>query len=1608
MASKNKKDYTGTIVSIDNSGKVVRTTPKQETTNKSTVTKVNSNTSNLVSKPTVTVNTTIPKIGSQQMANKNYNDKLSIFNKASEAYDKKRIEELNKNNIDLTRKLDKQDFRNNIQDGRVVNKKTMQEREKQYEQFEPKLEELTQQEQEAKNKARNDLVLATYQKAVADVDNKKVGLLDKIANPFISGIGDYFSTITDENRYVDENGNTVYLPSENDLMYQKVRESYGDNLLGKGARFLGDATHELGKQAATSIMNVVPYLGTTLYFSDIIADQYKQNINEGYDENKAMGDALLKGGANYIKQRIIGGLGGKLTNSDSSWLEKSLTNKWANLVSNPRAVSILSSMSSEAIDEFTDTYVEAGIDALVLGKKFDGMDLLKDAAYGAAIGGVTGAVGGAKDVSPEAQIAVLNRQNNNNSQNIVNNVPNIERNTQSNVETTTQTETPQIQTNEQDNINTQPRLEQQQIDLESGNNEATRSNEQIEQDLIREINKEQQKLDNGKSEDDGYHLAELQKELLDRRKNSIAQDSNTFNLNKVNENTTLESIRPKEDISSRKVNAYQFDNPEVKPYFRDAAYDLKSALENYTTAGERFMREDGTFGGTKFSSTPEITELKQDYNMSKDDIERGINGIIRDEGQENNAASKKVEVVIDKMLRSGYKSETPDTTSPNQDYINTLSGKPVNNQNSEQVDEELPFFTGKEETTTSQQETQPVENNNLAERKSEDVIKQELTPQEEEQHFIDEGVDHEVAKILSEMPKPEKTPLNQRIKEGKATLREEWNYFKRNFVDKGETIYRLAKKLKNFRLYAKYDKMGTTRGEANYAIGKGQTDLNGKLYNNFTDENGNKVSMSLNQIWEGIDNDVANEYLAHWLNIDRYNQETQDGQNKYVFGSPDITPEISKARVKELRKNHPELKTFGRNVWQYGRNMLQNMVDGGLISQQQADQFKSETPHYVRLQRNIDNNANTSLDFDDNGHVKVNKQIKEFKGSSKDILPFKNSMADYTFDVAKAIRTNLFAQELGKVMSLSSTDDNVSSLDESFGIRPDLLSDNGDGTYSLTAFNNGVATVIPIDQGIYESLIPSKHYNFENKMLFKGIRKVDNIRKALLTDKNPMFLATNMMKDVFDAPLNSKYPVEFAKNYPRAIKEILTNGEYYQQYQALGGLQNSYFEKSEFQKEGSKLNPLTWIEKGNNAIEQFPRLAEFISTMEKTGDIDEAMYNAAEITTNFKRGGDVTKAANRNGVTFLNASVQGFDKQIRNFTDIQSPKQAVQLLGKIVVLGIAPAIINDVMYKDDEEYKEIQDYIKDRYYLFKGKNGDWIRIPKGRAVSVFQSAARRTGYALDGDENAFKDFANFASTQVAPNNPFENNIISPLVDVARNESWSGNKIVSDSKSNKEHPDEEYNEKTDEFSKWLGKQLNASPMKINYLIDQYSGGVGDVVLPTITPKTTSKTTNPIEQAFASKFTTDPVYSNKNVSVFYDTKEKYENEKKSVKGTQMDKLKYSYLNSQGLKISDLYKEQSKIQSDNSLSNKEKYEKAREIQKQINELAKKSVKDIDNIQDNKYYAIVGDNIYYLKDNDDGTQSFAKDGYADSHKKSAEKKGMALYDYYKESYEKRKEKNK
>ena len=76
----------------------------------------------------------------------------------------------------------------------------------------------------------------------------------------------------------------------------------------------------------------------------------------------------------------------------------------------------------------------------------------------------------------------------------------------------------------------------------------------------------------------------------------------------------------------------------------------------------------------------------------------------------------------------------------------------------------------------------------------------------------------------------------------------------------------------------------------------------------------------------------------------------------------------------------------------------------------------------------------------------------------------------------------------------------------------------------------------------------------------------------------------------------------------------------------------------------------------------------------------------------------------------------------------------------------------------DEEWEIIDDRTKDAYYLFMLEQGKWIKIPKGRVLSVIGAGAARLGEALKGEDVDLSEFLEFTATQTAPSDPLNNNI----------------------------------------------------------------------------------------------------------------------------------------------------------------------------------------------------------------------------------------------------------
>lgn len=133
-------------------------------------------------------------------------------------------------------------------------------------------------------------------------------------------------------------------------------------------------------------------------------------------------------------------------------------------------------------------------------------------------------------------------------------------------------------------------------------------------------------------------------------------------------------------VGDRKVKSFQYNNPEVQPYFREGLEIFGEDLSR-SLPGERYYNgldpngvgSQGKWSGQKRHTTPEIAMLKDDYRMSWGDIDKAYEDLLKDAGRENNANAKRLELVIDKILTEGHRTLGGVEVPPNQGYIETKS-----------------------------------------------------------------------------------------------------------------------------------------------------------------------------------------------------------------------------------------------------------------------------------------------------------------------------------------------------------------------------------------------------------------------------------------------------------------------------------------------------------------------------------------------------------------------------------------------------------------------------------------------------------------------------------------------------------------------------------------------------------------------------------------------------------------------------------------------------------------------------------------------------------------------------------------------------------------------
>lgn len=711
------------------------------------------------------------------------------------------------------------------------------------------------------------------------------------------------------------------------------------------------------------------------------------------------------------------------------------------------------------------------------------------------------------------------------------------------------------------------------------------------------------------------------------------------------------------------------------------------------------------------------------------------------------------------------------------------------------------------------------------------------------------------------------------------------------------------------------------------------------------------------------------EGAAYALELERQRDIVEKQGLKPVFGY-DVTADDSQTAAQLLEAKNPEFKEWAKEVYKYSDDLIRYRVEAGLITPEFANALKKRYPHYIPTFREEGTNSKRARSARRNGGIVVSNAIGRAVGSDGVLLPLHTALSRKTVSTMRNAGLNQFGLALVREYdrNTKAAEKYIWNVAES-EYTPTEAAIESDEDYKpvfenvFSVKDNGKAYDITMDEGLTAAMNAFQPGKWENYGAAKAMKKLNDLFKALCTGYNPFFMVRNGVRDWQDAGFYSTDWKTWEKMYWSAWNQIRKNGEIWQQYKALGGSYASMLDYTTgMVKEPKNLigKAAARYERLGQAIEAAPRLAEFMTILAnkggsktvdgvKTGkftqsDLMEAMLGAADITTNFARGGSVTKALNRYLVPFLNPSVQGFDKFIRNATDIvqrRDVKAAASLILKAALINLPPLLLNGLMHGDDDEWDDIPANTKANYYLIKIGNGYWIKIPKGRAIAVLSTAAVYTQEKQKGEDVKFSDVFEVIKSNVAPTDIFNQNIATAWTQAKLTNpdnpgtTWYGGNIESDRLQNY-RPEDRYDEKTDELSKAIGKLFKVSPKKVNYLLDQYTGVIGDLLLPLITPAT--KSSHWLLAAPQAAFTIDTTSTNKTTGEYYDL---------------LDDLKYDandgdigagitrkYVSHAGDEVNDYYQQIRAIQNDKNLSDGEKNRLVRALKSQLIERQKEII--------------------------------------------------------------------
>jgi len=553
---------------------------------------------------------------------------------------------------------------------------------------------------------------------------------------------------------------------------------------------------------------------------------------------------------------------------------------------------------------------------------------------------------------------------------------------------------------------------------------------------------------------------------------------------------------------------------------------------------------------------------------------------------------------------------------------------------------------------------------------------------------------------------------------------------------------------------------------------------------------------------------------------------------------------VSEADIKAARAEieaDPTLKKAfdeARDIYnQYNRNLLEFSVQTGALSRAQANEYLRNND-YIPYYRMRDGVAEMVIGNETPiriGNLKDSPHLKELVGGDEAIFDFLTSSVQNTSMLLDMATKNLATKNL------------------MFELR-----DVGLATVAKVPKSGKTpegAVTFKRDGEDHYAVVDTDTIGIDSDLLVKGLAGIPTmfpafvrvlgvparlLRRAVVA--SPVYMARQLFRDSLGATMTSGaniIPLLSALNQigkPNALRSRgITGG------QVFTGMPEDVTRMLKDMQAGklSVTNGLSYLEAKAAQVDALTRKAQYDSYLAQGLSEMEATYMALESMNFSKRGLSPTMHMASTLIPFFNAQIQGLDVLYKSFTGQMPLNERLDVRQKLWERGLmlAGLSVAYAMYmQDDETYENAKP---------EEKYGNWfVRVPGfeqmvrlpipfelGYIFKALPEALVNIAMNEKGGEEAMKAFKHIAQQMVpGASSYFIPQAVKPALEALAFETslYTGRSIESAKEQEKE-PGYRARESTTALAREVGELTGFSPIKMEYLIRGYTGGMGMALL-----------------------------------------------------------------------------------------------------------------------------------------------------------------------------------